>query len=358
MAAKVMILVGTAKGAFIVDGDVPRAAWRVRGPLCETWPINHVSWDPDASTVYAAGGSPWYGAAVWKSADRGATWSHSSEGITYGEGEPSIKTVWSVAAGHGRLWAGVEPAGLFESADGGQTWRHVRGLRDHPSCPQWQPGGGGLCLHGIVPHPTDPRQLWVAISTAGTFHTADGGATWTPQNRGVRTDFLPDKYPEVGQCVHSLAMAPGLPDWLYQQNHCGTYRSRDGGRSWAEITAGLPSSFGFPIAVHPREPETVYVVPLNGDSVGRFMPEGKAAVWRSRDAGSSWEKLTRGLPQEHAYLGVMRRALVTDRLVPAGVYFGTSTGLLFWSRDAGDSWQRLDALLPPIRSVEAVVVDA
>jgi photosystem II stability/assembly factor-like uncharacterized protein len=257
------------------------------------------------------------------------------------------------------LYAGVEPAALFRSADGGESWSHVRGLTEHPTRPEWQPGGGGLILHSLVPHPVDARQLWVAISTAGVFHTADGGATWQPRNRGTRNDYAPEgqRYAEFGQCVHCLVMAPGTPDLLYQQNHCGMYRSEDGGRSWQSIEAGLPSSFGFPAAVHPRDPATLYLVPLNGDSVGRYVPDASAAVWRTRDRGETWQALRKGLPQRHAFLGVLRQALATDPLDPAGVYFGTTSGSLFASADEGESWKDIAHYLPAILSVETLVID-
>ncbi|HEX2173906.1 MAG TPA: sialidase family protein, partial [Dehalococcoidia bacterium] len=211
MSPKVLLLIGTKKGGFIFESDAQRWEWRLREPVCASWPVYHFTADPERGALYAAAGSEWYGAAVWRSLDLGKTWSHSSEGLNYGQSGPDIKTVWSVAPSDGLVYAGVEPAGLFVSEDKGATWQHVSGLRGHPSCPGWMPGGGGLCLHSIVPHPTDPRQVWVAISSAGTFHTADGGATWTAQNGGVRADFMPEKYPEVGQCVHNLQIAPSRP---------------------------------------------------------------------------------------------------------------------------------------------------
>jgi len=360
MAQKVLVLVGTRKGAFIIEGDARRSSWELRGPFCEAWPINHVVADPATGAIYAGGGNEWFGPAVWKSTDRGASWTHSSEGLAYTEGEQPIKSVWSLSPTNGTLYAGVEPAGLFRSADGGQSWRHIAGLRNHPSREKWQPGGGGLILHSLVPHPKDDKQLWVAISAAGVFHTADGGETWEPRNRGTRADFLPEgqQYPEFGQCVHSLVMAPGKPDRLYQQNHCGMYRSEDGGRQWDSIEAGLPSTFGFPSAVHPRDPESLYLLPLNGAIEGRYVPEGKTAVWRTRDGGRSWQALRDGLPQKNAFFGVLRQAMATDRLAPAGVYFGTSSGMLFGSRDEGDSWSCIAQYLPTISSVETLVVDA
>jgi photosystem II stability/assembly factor-like uncharacterized protein len=356
---KVLVLLGTKKGAFLLEGDRERRSWRLRGPYCETWPMNHVVGDPATGTIYGGGGNEWFGPAVWKSADLGASWTHSSQGLAYEAGEQPIKTVWSLAPRNGTLYAGVEPAGLFRSQDGGQSWEHVAGLRKHPSRPEWQPGGGGLILHSLVPHPQDDKQIWVGISAAGVFHTADGGKIWAPRNRGTRADFLPEgqKYPEYGQCVHSLVMAPGVPDRLYQQNHCGMYRSDDGGRRWDSIEAGLPSTFGFPAAVHPRDPETLYLVPLNGDIAGRFVPDGKAAVWRTTDGGKTWSAQRNGLPQDNAFLTVLRQGLATDRLEPAGVYFGTTSGELYASADEGESWALIAQHLPAISSVETLVIE-
>ena len=351
------ILLGTRKGAFILDGDASRREWQVRGPFCETWPIHHLVRSPSDGALYAGGGSEWYGPTVWRSGDDGVTWSQSSDGLSYGDDGPKVTTVWNITPSNGSLYAGVEPAGLFRSEDRGRTWSHVAGLREHPSSPEWQPGAGGLCLHSIVPHPSDSQRMWVGISAVGTFATEDGGRTWQTRNRGVRADFMPDPMPEFGQCVHKLGLHRSQPDVLYQQNHCGVYRSDDGGRQWIDLTSGLPSQFGFPLAIHPHDPRTIYVIPLNGDDRGRHMIDGRAAVWRSRDAGDSWTRLSEGLPQDNAYVGVLREAMATDTLEPAGVYFGTSTGQLFGSVDEGETWQLLADYLPPIWSVETAVIE-
>jgi photosystem II stability/assembly factor-like uncharacterized protein len=359
MGSRVLILVGTRKGAFILESDARRGDWVQRGPYCETWPINHLKADRATGTIYGAGGNEWFGPAVWKSTDLGRTWTHSSDGLAYPTDETPIRAAWSVEACGETVHAGVEPAGLFRSDDGGGSWRHLSALRDHPSRPHWQPGGGGLILHTLVPHPEDDRQLWVGISAAGVFHTADAGASWEARNRGTRCDYLPEeqRYPETGQCVHNLVMATGRPERLYQQNHCGMYRSDDGGRSWTSIEAGLPSTFGFASAVHPQDPDGLYLMPLNGDSIGRYPPDARAAVWRTRDAGASWQDLREGLPQQGAYFAVLRQALATDALEPAGIYFGTNGGSVFASANEGDSWREVARHLPTVVSVETLVVN-
>ncbi|GAC1669187.1 MAG: exo-alpha-sialidase [Candidatus Limnocylindrales bacterium] len=356
---RTLLLVGTRKGAFILDGGADRRAWAVSEPMCEGWPIHDLQWDPATGSIYAAGGSPWFGAAVFRSDDLGATWTHSSEGLTYGDDGPKIPAVWNVTPAHGSIYAGVEPAGLFRSDDGGATWSHVSALRDHPSRqnPGWQPGAGGLICHTIVPHPTDPARMWIAISAVGTFATEDGGASWEARNVGVSACFQPDPHPETGQCVHKLVMAAGEPDSLYQQNHCGVYRSRDAGRSWEDISAGLSSEFGFVMGTHPRDAATAWVVPLSHPEEGRYAPGGALAAWRTRDRGDHWERQDVGLPQDHAYVGVLREALSVDRGDPAGIYFGTSTGQLYGSTDEGASWQLVADNLPAIWGVQAIEVD-
>ena len=357
MGTRTAVLLGTKKGAFILESDAERRDWHLRGPFCDAWPIHHLAWDGSTGALLAGGGNAWYGPAVWRSTDMGATWTPSSAGLGYGDDGPTIETVWNVTPSGSRIYAGVQPAGLFRSDDGGLTWSHVAGLREHPSRPEWQPGAGGLCLHSIAPHPTDPERLWVGISAVGAFETRDGGTTWDLRNKGVRADFMPEPWPEFGFCVHKLRLHPARPEVLFQQNHCGVYRSDDGGRAWTEITAGLPSDFGFPMAIHPHQPETIYVIPLNGADKGRHVPDGHLAVWRSRDEGGSWERLDDGLPTAGAYVGVLREAMSVDRSDPAGIYFGTSTGQLFASADEGDTWRMIADYLPPIWSVETVTLD-
>ncbi|MBX3567151.1 MAG: exo-alpha-sialidase [Rhizobiaceae bacterium] len=357
--AKVMVLVGTKKGAFIAESDEARKDWSLRGPFCNTWPIHHVIADPATGAIHGAGGNEWFGPAIWTSKDLGETWTHSSQGLAYEAGKEPVSAAWSVAPRDGELYVGVQPAGLFRSDDGGATWTHIEGLRDHPSRPHWNEGGAGLILHSIVVDPEDSRRIWVGISAAGVFFTEDGGKSWEPRNRGTRADFMPEgqRYPEFGQCVHNIVMAPGMRNRLYQQNHCGMYVSDDGGKSWDSIEAGLPSDFGFPAASHPRDPDTVYLIPLNGAAEGRFVPDAKAAVWRSRDGGRNWEAKRAGLPQRNAFFGVLRQAMAADRREPAGVYFGTSSGTLFASADEGDTWITVAEHLPTVHSVETLVLD-
>jgi len=354
-------MVGTRKGGFMFRSDARRKAWSIDGPHFRGLNVHHFLLDPrDRETLYAATYNDWWGSDIQRSRDWGRAWLRTKSGVRYEKAAGlSVKCVWSICPGRatepGIVFAGVDPAGLFRSEDGGNTWSEVKGINRHPTRPEWQPGAGGLIVHTIVLDPGNPKRMFVAISAAGVFRSDDGGRTWQPRNKGTRADFLPKKFPEVGQCVHKLVMAPGRPDLLYQQNHCGMYRSDSAGDSWADISTGLPSRFGFPIAAHPRDSKTVWVIPLISDEI-RSCPQGCLAVYRSANGGRTWQKQTRGLPTRHAHLAVLREAMSTDTCDPPGVYFGTETGQVFYSRDAGRQWQLLADFLPPILSVEAAVV--
>jgi photosystem II stability/assembly factor-like uncharacterized protein len=358
--SKTVLIVGTRKGAFLLESDEARRDWSLRGPFCEAWPIYHAIHDPGTGTLYAAGASEWHGSSVWRSSDLGETWAQSSEGLSYDDGEGGLKLskVSGLTAAHGRLFAGAENPGIFESRDGGQTWSLLSTLEGQPGSEGWndpanQPPGH-LGVPAILPHPDDPSRFWAIVQGVGIFETTDDGATWTPRNRGLRADW-PREHDEVGFCVHKLVMSPDS-DRLYQQNHVGMHRSDDAGQSWTEITEGLPAEFGFAAAAHPHDRDTFYVIPLDPGHA-RCMPEGKAAVWRTQDAGSTWQRLANGLPQENAHVGVLREGMAIDTHDEPGVYFGTSTGQVFASADGGESWSEVASYLPAIASVEVAIVD-
>ena len=308
-----VLLVGTRKGCFVLDSDGDRRDWNVRGPFCEDWPIYHAVHDAESGTIYAAAASEWHGAGVWRSGDLGETWELSSEGISYGDNGARLSKISGLTAAHGRVLAGVETAGIFESRDGGATWSLLSTLEGQPGREDWndpakQPPGH-LGLPAILPHPDEASRFWAVVQGIGIFETTDDGASFTPRNRGLRADW-PLENPEVGYCVHKLVMSPVDHDRLYQQNHVGMHRSDDGAQSWVEITDGLPTEFGFAAAAHPHDRDTFYVIPLDPGH-GRCMPEGEAAVWRTRDAGSTWQRLDRGLPQRDAhYAGVVEREVL------------------------------------------------
>jgi photosystem II stability/assembly factor-like uncharacterized protein len=353
-----LVLVGTRKGLFTLTDDGTRQGWKLRGPFCEGWPIYNAVYDPGTGTIYAAAASEWHGAGVWRSADLGESWQLSSDGLSYAEDSGmKLSKITALTVAGDRVLVGVEPAGIFESRDGGATWSLRSTLEGQPGSnwadPSQQPPGH-LGLPAIMPHPDDDRRFFAVVQGIGIFETTDDFASWTPRNKGLRAEW-PRPHEEIGFCVHTLVRSPADADRLYQQNHCGMHRSDDGSLSWTEITDGLPADFGFAAAAHPHDRDTFYVIPLDPGH-GRCMPEGKAAVWRTRDAGSSWQRLADGLPQEGAFLGVLREGMSIDASDTPGLYFGTSTGQVFASRDEGDSWSEIAAYLPGIASVEVMEV--
>ncbi len=359
----VLVLVGTMKGAFLMRSNGARASWETGGPHFPGQAVYALAYDGRAGRrrLWAGTGSMHWGAVLRSSDDMGKTWTNpEAANVRFpAESGVSLKQIWQVRPGRAEepdtLYCGVEPAALFESHDNGTTWTLNQGLFDHPHRPRWQPGGGGLCLHTIVVDPVNRQRMMVAISAGGFYRSDDGGRTWQPKTKGVRAEFMPDKYPEFGQCVHKVVQHPARPERLFLQNHWGLYRSDDGGDSWRDIANGVPSDFGFAMAIHPHDPDTVYIVPIESDEF-RCTPEGKLRVYRTRNAGDSWEPLTRGLPQKDALETVLRDAMATDPLNPAGVYFGTRSGQLWGSRDGGASWGLIRGGLPPIVCVKAVVV--
>ena len=361
----VLLLVGTMKGAFLFWSDADRREWRMGGPHFRGEAVYAMAFDQRGGRrrVLAGGQSMHWGSVVRASDDFGQTWSAPDrQNVRFAEGSgDALANIWQIRPGRASepdvLYCGVEPAALFRSDDAGESWSPVEGLLAHEHRPRWQPGGGGLCLHTIVLDPADERRMAVAISTGGVYRTDDGGASWRARNQGVRAEFLPDRHPEFGQCVHKVVNHPARPERLFLQNHWGLYRSDDWGDTWHDIANGVPSDFGFAMEVHPHDPDTVYIVPLESDGF-RIVPEARLRVYRTRDAGASWEPLENGLPQQDAYETVLRDGMASDGHDPAGIYFGTRGGKLYGSADAGESWREISGALPPIVCVKAAVVGA
>jgi photosystem II stability/assembly factor-like uncharacterized protein len=365
-AGDVVVLVGTIKGAFLFWSDASRKKWTMDGPFFPGESVYALAYDQrgDRRRLLAATRSFHWGAVIRTSDDLGATWSSPErQNVKFPEGSGlSLVQVWQICPGPasepGLLWAGVEPHALFESHDGGDSWTAVQGLITHEHRPRWTPGNGGLCLHTIIPDPTNRQRMGVAMSTGGFYRTDDGGSTWRARNAGVRAEFLPDKHPEFGQCVHKVVQHPARPGRLFLQNHWGLYRSDDWGDNWRDIANGkkeVPSDFGFAMQMHPHDPDTVYIVPLESDMF-RCTPNARMRVYRTRNAGDSWEALTAGLPQRNAYETVLRDALSADAHTRAGVYAGTRSGKLFASADDGESWKEVADGLPAIVCVKTGTV--
>ncbi len=389
--SKVRVLVGTRKGAFILTSDGKRDKWEVNGPLFAGWELYHLKGSlADPNRIYASQTSGWFGQVIQRSDDGGKTWHQPGtppgEATTGPGGAPkgeSNKFVYDTSAETGkpltthqfydgtqkpwvfkRVWhlepsltdpntvyAGVEDAALFRSTDGGKSWHELAGLRGHGTGPKWQPGAGGMCLHTVILDPKDPKRIWTAISAAGAFRTDDGGQSWKPINRGLRSQYIPDPNAEVGHCVHHIAMNPSRPGVLFMQKHWDVMRSDDAGENWREVSGNLPTDFGFVIDVNAHEPETIYVIPIKSDGE-HYVHEGKLRVYRSRSGGNEWEPLTKGLPQANCYVNVLRDAMAVDSLDKCGIYFGTTGGQVYCSADAGDSWNPIVRDLPAVLSVE------
>lgn len=386
MSKRVMVFVGTTKGGFIFESDEKRKSWQRSDIQFKSWNVMHMNLDPRDNRLHAATSHFVYGPTTHYSDDFGKSWTQAKQVpvITRpsktgrpastvdeafrSEGGESIKDnpekmikVWNITPGRkdepNVLYAGAQPASFFTSRDRGETWELNEALYDHPQRGQWNPGAGGLTLHTILLDPTDLNRIYIAVSAAGCYRTDDGGRTWAPYNKNVRADFMPDKFPEFGQCVHKMTMHPSNPNVIYQQNHCGVYRSDNMGEDWIDIgEEKLPARFGFPIAVHPTDPKTIYIALEESDQY-RMSVDEKFSIWRSRDAGESWERKSKGLP-EKAHLVILREAMGTDSFEEAGIYVGSNTGQLFHSRDSGDSWELLADYLPPIQSVEAAVIES
>jgi len=370
--SRVRVLVGTRKGAFVLEADGKRQNWSVNGPFFGGWEMYHLKGSPaDPNRIYASQSSGWFGQIVQRSNDGGKTWEAVGNKFVYDgvpgthqwyDGTPhpwEFKRVWHLEPSltdPDTVYAGVEDAALFRTTDGGQNWSEMPGLRGHGSGPHWQPGAGGLCLHTILLDPSNPKRMFIAISAAGAFRTDDGGTTWLPINRGLKSQGIPNEEAEVGHCVHRIAMHRSRPNVLFMQKHWDVMRSDNAGDSWTEVSGNLPTDFGFPIDVHAHEPETIYVVPIKSDSE-HYPPDGRLRVYRSRSGGNEWEALTKGLPQQDCYVNVLRDAMSVDSLDKCGIYFGTSGGQVYASADAGDTWSAIVRDLPPVVSVEAQTLD-
>jgi len=370
MAEAVVLAIGTKKGLFIAEGRKGRRRFELRGPFGAGVAVYSALIDArGAARIYASACDPFFGMKVLRSTNLGKSFKETKSAPEFPEIDGrAMANIWSLEAGTKKkeLWAGVEPAALFRSADGGDSWEMVDGLSNHPHAREWQPGNGGLCLHTII---RDGDRMHVGISTGGHYLSEDGGTSFTPSNEGVGAGFVPDPYPEFGQCVHKIARHPDAPGRLYMQNHggwadwdgpggprpnIGVLRSDDYGKSWRSIAEGLPSDFGFPIVVHPHDPDTIYVVPL--ETATRTCPGAVPAVWRSKNGGDSWKRLRRGMPKKDSYFTVLRDAMDIDDLKSPALYLGTTTGQLWIGRDGGEEWDCLFESLPPINCVKVAVV--
>jgi hypothetical protein len=357
-----ILMVGTRKGLWLGKSDDRRTEWEFTGPHFDMEEVYSCMVDTrgDRPRLLAGASSSWLGPQVRRSDDLGESWQETPNGgVRFPEGtDAKVERVWQLVAGAepGVVFAGTEPGAIFRSTDGGENFELERALWDHPHRPQWNAGFGGQAFHTVLPHPDDPDSVTAALSTGGVYQTNDGGKSWEPRNHGIKAEFLPEgeQYPEFGQCVHKVSRHPSRPERLFLQNHGGVYRSDNHGASWESIADGLPAEFGFSILVHPHDPDTVYVFPINGGE-RRYPPDAKARVWRSRDAGGSWEELGEGLPDSF-YVAVMRDAMCADQHPEAGIYFGARNGGVWGSADQGETWRQLTSNLPDVMVVRAAAI--
>ena len=358
-----LLLVGTTKGAFILRSNAQRSRWEVGGPYFHGHNVYAMAFDGRGGQhrIWTSTASYW-GTLLRSSDDFGKSWTNPQQAPIRFPSDTgvSLKNIWQITLGRVEepnvLYCGVEPAALFESRDAGETWSLARGLFDHPHRPRWMPGNGGLALHTIVLDPADNQRMYVAISAGGVYRTNDGGLTWTAQNKGIRAVTMPDRFPEFGQCVHKVVMHPARPERLFLQSHWGLYRSDNFAENWTDIANGVPSDFGFAMLSHPRNPDCVYIIPVESDEF-RCACDGRLRVYRTRNCGASWEPLMRGLPQKRAYETVLRDAICADAFDPVGIYFGTRSGQLFGSRDEGRTWQKILEGLPSVTCIRNGVVE-
>ena len=357
----VVLSVGTKRGLFLLTSR-DRERWDVQTTsLSGLHRVYHAIFDQRSGCrLFAADNGDFFGSFLRYSDDFGETWQEPERGIQFPQNsDQKLVNIWVIEPGRagepGVVYAGVDPASLWLSTDGGRTWEPNDGLLHHPTRDRWNPGAGGLCLHTIVADPANDARMWIGISAVGCMRTDDGGRSWGFANKNTRAGFLPDPYPEFGQCIHRFAQHPTNPDVLYQQNHCGIYKSTNAGDDWIDIQHNLPSEFGFPIVLDAHNPDTVFVVVE--DPMGRMNVDKHFTIYRTQNGGEQWEPLTDGLPAGPSVkLGVLRHGMCADTIDPCGVYVGTNTGQLFASNDRGDSWKLIADFLPPIYSVTATML--
>jgi len=349
-----VLLIGTRRGLILARSE-DRRSWTLAAPVLDGREVFHAFRDGRTGHLWAASTHRVWGSHVHRSTDGGATWD-TLEAAPAHPDRRGLRAIWRLAPGPldrpDVLYAGVEPAGLFVTRDAGRCWEPVASLNDHPTSGTWQAMGGGLALTDVYVAEDEPDRIYAAVSAGGVYRSDDGGRSWAPRNAGVRACFQPDEFPESGQCVHKLIPHRGLPGRLYQQNHCGTYRSDDHGDTWTDVTPGLPTDYGYALAVDPADPDRAWVVPETSSHM-RTVADARLRVFETRDAGATWTPLERGLPQEHAYVTILREGLATDTGRPTGVYCGTSGGHLFASADGGASWRQVAGFLPRILCVGA-----